>query len=59
MINATGGDSHSSPPPGHGVLDSGATTTVLAGEHHRYFTQYETAPTVTSWQRPREEALLR
>jgi hypothetical protein len=35
MINATGG---------HGVLDSGATTTVLAGEHHRYFTQYETAP---------------
>jgi hypothetical protein len=30
--------------PPHRVLDSGATTTVLAGEHHRYFTQYETAP---------------
>jgi hypothetical protein len=39
-----GCDSHSSPPPGHGVLDSGATTTVLAGELHRFFTQYETAP---------------
>jgi hypothetical protein len=24
-----------------GVLDSGATTTVLAGEHHRYFTLYD------------------
>jgi hypothetical protein len=43
MINTTGGDSRSS-PPGHGVLDTGTTTTVLAGEHHRYFMQYETAP---------------
>jgi hypothetical protein len=51
MINATGGDSQSSPPPGHGVLDSGSTTTVLATSRST-----RQRPTVTSWQWPREEA---
>jgi hypothetical protein len=44
MINATGGESSSVPPAGHGVLDSGATVTVLTGNHRTYFTDFDVVP---------------